>query len=138
MHPFPIDIHRLIVLKRQWRVEVSFVNQTGVTLAVVRPHVPGGTYFGLETFETTSWEEVLQRVEQYAAKPGWLADRFSPSRPGPVAPGQAWSGWFSGLGGLPAATPIRVVLGRFVLLGQAPPHFPSGFLCISERVVRLE
>jgi hypothetical protein len=137
-HPLPIETRRLIVRKQRWRVELSFRNKTGVTLFVIRPHVAAGTYFGLETFETASMREVLERVARNAAKPGLLADQFSPSRPGPVAPGQEWSGWFSGPGGLPAATPIRIVLGRFVIQQQVPPGLAGGFLCISERVVRLE
>lgn len=137
-HSIPIETRRLVVGKRRWLVELAFRNGTGVTLAVVRPHVPGGTYFGLESFETASYEEVLERAERNEAKPGWLADRFSPSQPGPVGPGQRWSGSFSGPGGLPAGTPIRVVLGRFVSTGAVPPGFPGGFLCISERVVELD
>ena len=136
--PIPIETRRLVVGKHRWRVALAFRNETGVTLAVIRPHVPGGTYFGLESFETASWQEVLDRGARNAAKPGWLADRFTPSRPGPVGPGQRWSGSFSGPGGLPASTPIRVVLGRFVSTGTLPPDFSGGFLCISERVVRLE
>jgi hypothetical protein len=137
-HAIPIETRRLVVGKNRWRVELAFRNETGVALAVIRPHVPGGTYFGLESFETASQREVLDRAERNEAKPGWLADRFTPSRPGPVGPGQRWSGSFSGPGGLPAATPIRVVLGRFVSTGAVPPGFPGGFRCISERVVRLE
>jgi hypothetical protein len=137
-HAIPIETRRLFVGKHRWRVELAFRNETGVTLSVIRPHIRGGTYFGLEAFETASQHEVLERVDENAAKPGWLADRFTPARPGPVGPGQRWSGSFSGPGDLPAATPIRVVLGRFVITGAVPPGFPGEFLCISERVVRLE
>jgi hypothetical protein len=137
-HAIPIETRRLVVEKHRWRVELAFRNRTGVTLLVVQPHVRGGTYFGLEGFETASRREVRDRAERFGAKPGWLADRFTPSRPGPVEPGQRWSGSFSGPGGLPAAMPIRVVLGRFEFSGAIPPGFPAGFLCISDRVVRLE
>jgi hypothetical protein len=137
-HPIPIETRRLLVGKYRWTVELAFRNETGVTLSVVRPHVPGGTYFGLEAFETASPHEVLERVERNAAKTGWLADGFTPSRPGLVRPGQRWSGSFSGPGDLPAATPIRVVLGRFDITESIPPGFPGGFLCFSERVVRLD
>jgi hypothetical protein len=137
-HAMTIETRRLVVEKHRWRVELAFRNETGVTLSVTRPHVPGGTYFGLETFETASWHEVLERAERHEHIPGWLADRFTPSRPGPVGPGQRWSGSFSGPGGLPAATPIRIVLGAFVSTGALPPGFRGGFLCISERVARLE
>jgi hypothetical protein len=107
-------------------------------LGVTRPHVLGGTYFGLEPFETASWREVLERAEKNAVKPRTVADRFSPSTPRLLAPGQGWSGWFAGPGALPAGTPIRVVLGRFVITGVVPPGFSDGFLCISESVVRLK
>jgi hypothetical protein len=33
--------------------------------------------------------------------------------------------------------PIRVVLGRFVITGKAPRGFFRGFLCVSERYLRL-
>jgi hypothetical protein len=136
--PLRIKTRRLTVGPRRWRVDLSFRNETSVTLFVLRPHVSGGTYFGLETFETDSLEEVRDRAERNAAKPGLLADRFSPSKPGPLLPEEGWSGWFSGPGALPAGVPIRVVLGRFVITGKVPPGLASGFLCISNRHVRLD
>ena len=136
--PLPITTRRLIVRKRGWRVDLSFRNETRVTLGVIRPHVLGGTMFGLEPFETASWREVLDRAETTGAKARTLADRFSPSTPRFVPSGTGWSGWFSGPGRLPAGTPIRVVLGRFVITETVPPGFFDGFLCISERVVRLK
>jgi hypothetical protein len=108
-----------------------------VTLFILRPHVPGGTYFGLEPFRTSSWREVVERAEAGAAKPRTIAERFRPALPRRLPPGRGWSGEFSGLGGLPAGVPIRVVLGRFVAIGQAPSELSGGFLCISERVIRL-
>ena len=137
-HAIPIETRRLVVGKLWWRVELAFRNRTGVTLLVIRPHVRGWTYFGLESFETASRREVLDRAERSTAKPRWLAHRFTPSLPGAVKPGQRWSGSFSGAGSLPPGTPIRVVLGRFDISGAIPPGFPTGFLCISERVARLE
>lgn len=136
--PLPITTRRLIVRERGWRVDLSFRNETRVTLGVVRPHVLGGTFFGLEPFETASRREVLERAEKLGAKPRRLADRFSPSTPRLLPPGTGWSGWFAGPGVLPAGTPIRVVLGRFVITEAVPPDFFDGFLCISDRVVRLK
>ncbi len=108
-----------------------------MTLFVMRPHVPGGTYFGLEPFRTSSFREVLERVEAGAAKPRTFAERFSPALPRLLPPGRGWSGEFSGRAALPADTPIRVVLGRFEVAGNVPSGFFVGFLCISERFVRL-
>lgn len=132
-----IETRRLGVRGGRWHVGLAFRNETGVTLTIVRPHVRGGTYLGLDPFETSSAREVRERAERLAAKPRTLADRFEPPLPRVLAPGEGWSGTFSGPGGLPARTPIRVVLGRFVIRGHVPPGFFDGFLCISERAVRL-
>jgi len=138
--PIPIATRRLVVEQGIWRVGLSFRNRTRVTLFIVRPHVPGGTYFGLEPFRTSSWREVLERAQAGAAKPRTIAEHFKPALPRRLPPGRGWywSGEFSGPGGLPVGVPIRVVLGRFVAAGQqAPSELSGGFLCISERVIRL-
>jgi hypothetical protein len=131
--PLPIATRRLVVGKGVWRVDLSFRNRSSVTLFIQRPHFPGGTYFGLEPFRTSSWREVISRAASGAgAKPRTIAERFNPPLPRRVPPGRGWSGEFSGRASLPAGVPIRVVLGRFV----ASDDF-RGFLCISDRVVRL-
>jgi hypothetical protein len=136
--PIPISTRRLVVEKGVWRVALSFRNRTRVTLFVIRPHFPGGTYFGLEPFRTSSWREVLERAETGAgAKPRTLAEHFSPSLPRLLPPGRGWSGEFSGRAALPADVPIRIVLGRFMPDGPALTELPDAFLCISERVIRL-
>ena len=131
--PIPITTRRLVVEKGIWRVSLSFLNRTRVTLFIQRPHFPGGTYFGLEPFRTSSRREVITRAESGAgAKPRTIAERFNPPLPRRLPPGRGWSGEFTGRASLPAGVPIRVVLGRFV-----PSDDFRGFLCISDRVVRL-
>jgi len=135
----PIATRRLVVERGRWRVDLSFRNETRVSLSIIRPHFPGGTYFGLEPFRTSSLREVRQRAETGTLKPHALADRFGPARPGLLVPGQGWSGSFSGPGDLPAGVPIRIVLGRFASLAKEPPGVPArGFLCVSERALRLK
>ncbi len=131
--PLPITTRRLVVGKGRWRVDLSFRNEMGVPLSVVRAHHPGQTLFGLEVFRTTSLQEVRNRAAAGSIHPQALADRFSPSRPTLIPPGRGWSGSFSGPGGLPADVPIRVVLGAFL----PPGPITDRFLCISEKVVRL-
>jgi hypothetical protein len=136
--PIPIATRRLVVAKGVWRVALSFRNRTRVTLFVMRPHFRGDTYFGLEPFRTSSRREVFERAEAGAgAEPRTIAERFSPALPRRLPPGRGWSGEFSGRAALPAGVPIRVVLGRFVAIGHAPSELFHGFLCVSERVVRL-
>jgi hypothetical protein len=135
--PIPIAT-RLVVEKGAWRVALSFRNRTRVTLFVMRPHVPSGRWFGLEPFRTSSHGEVLQRAEAGATvSPRTLAERFKPALPRRLPPGRGWSGEFSGHATLPAEVPIRVVLGQFVVIGPTPSKLFGGFLCVSERVVRL-
>jgi hypothetical protein len=134
----PITTRRLVVSPQRWRVELAFRNETSVALTIVRPHVLGGTYFGVEPFKTSSQREVRERAERLSAKPRALADRFDPHLARVLQPGDGWSGSFSGPGALPASTPIRVVLGRFVIRGDVPPGLFDGFLCISERTIRLK
>jgi hypothetical protein len=70
-------------------------------------------------------------------KPLTFADRFSPSALRLLAPGERWSGSFSGPGRRPRGVPVRVVLGRVVISGRVPRGFVRGFLCVSKRYVRL-
>jgi hypothetical protein len=135
--PLTISTRRLTVGERRWRVALAFRNETGITLGVLRPHAVEETLFGLAPYGTTSFREVLKRAENAEAKPLTYADRFSPAAPRLLAPGERWSGSFSGLGRLPRGVPVRVVLGRFVITGRVPRGFFRGFLCVSKRYVRL-
>jgi hypothetical protein len=135
--PLPVETRRLAVGERRWRVALSFRNGTGITLGVVRPHATGETLFGLAPYRTTSYREVLRRVETATAKPLTYADRFEPRQPRLLSPGERWSGTFSGRGRLPRDVPIRVVLGRFVITGDVPRGLIRMFLCVSRRYVRL-
>jgi hypothetical protein len=129
----PITTRRLVVGKGRWRVDLAFRNEMRVALSVVRPHHPGQTWFGLEPFRTTSLQEVRNRATAGSIHVQTIADRFNPSRPALISPGQGWSGSFSGPGDLPAGVPIRVVLGAFL----PPGPIDDRFLCISERAIRL-
>ena len=135
--PLTISTRRLTVSDRRWRVELTLRNETGITLGVLRPHAVDETLFGLAPYRTTSLREVLKRAETAEAKPLTYADRFEPAAPRLLAPGERWSGSFSGSGRLPRSVPVRVVLGRFVITGRVPPGFFRGFLCVSKRYVRL-
>jgi hypothetical protein len=132
-HRLPITTSRVVIERGRWRVDLSFRNEMGKVLSVVWPHHQGQTLFGLEPFRTTSLAEVRARAAHGSIHPQALADRFSPTRPAEIAPGQGWSGSFSGPGDLPAGVPIRVVLGAFL----PPGPIDDRFLCVSERALRL-
>jgi hypothetical protein len=137
-NPIPIRTRRFVAGPRRWLVDLAFRNETSITLGVLQPHAPGMTYFGLAPFKTSSWREVSKRVETRDVLPRTIADRFNPAKPRLLAPGDGWSGSFSGPGRLPVGVPIRIVLGLFVIgEGKLPRGFARGFLCMSDRVVRL-
>ncbi len=129
-----IQTKRLTVERQRWQVELTFRNETGITLGVLRPHAIDETLFGLAPYRTTSLREVRERLD---AKPLTYADRFSPATPRLLAPGERWSGSFSGPGHLPRGVPVRVVLGRFEITGKVPRGLYRGFFCVSDRYVRL-
>lgn len=135
--PLPVETRQLVVGRRRWRVELSFRNESGLTLGVLRPHAVDETLFGLAPYRTTSFREVLRRAETATAKPPTYADRFRPAAPRLLSPGERWSGSFSGPGRVPRHVPVRVVLGRFVITGEVPRGYVRNFLCVSRRFVRL-
>lgn len=116
-----------LAISENWRVDLSFRNRTRVTLFIVRPHVPGGTYFGLEPFRTSSWREVLERAEAGAAKPRTIAERFKPALPRRLPSGGGWSGEFSGPVDSQSASPSVLFSGDLWLSdSRRPQSFPRG------------
>ena len=101
-----------------WTVSASVENRSGRAVDVLRPHVHGGTYFGL--------------APPGVVHPGLLARRFTPPLPRRLEAGARWSGSFTGLGRVASGVPLRVVLGRFTPAGAV-----VGFVCTTDHSVRL-
>jgi hypothetical protein len=127
-----IVLGRLALGRERWRVEASLANETGVTVGIVRPHADEGTYFGLTAFRSAAGAEVARRVRERNLHALLLATHFEPGLPRLLEPGATWRGTFSGPGRLRRGRFVRVVLGRFTILGRPPPGLSRGFLCISE------
>jgi hypothetical protein len=135
--PLLIRTRRVVADRSRWTITLSVTNRTGVPLRIVRAHVSGGTEFGVSFFRTAARSEVEARVRVGRGEPDVYADAFDPPVPPALLQGESWSGSFSGRGRLTRGGPIRIVLGRFIVGGRAPPGFPERFFCISERVLRL-
>ena len=105
-------------------------------LSIVRPHTDE-TFFGLAVFRGARTAEVRARVGARSIHVQLVADRFEPRLPRRLAPGSGWSGTFSGPGRLPRGRFVRVVVGRFALLGHAPPGLYREFICVSEHGRRI-
>jgi hypothetical protein len=126
-----LSFRRLTLAANRWRVDASVRNGTGVPLGIVRPHTDE-TFFGLAVFRGMASAEVSERVRTRSIHVQLVADRFRPELPRQLAPGSGWSGTFSGPGRVSRGRVVRVVTGRFVIVGRPPRGLYRGFLCISE------
>ena len=128
------ELLRLDLGRERWRVSGSIRNDSDVPLRIFRPHTDAGTYFGLLAFQHASSAAIERRLSEGRIHAQLVADRFRPTLPRLLRPGEGWQGTFSGPGRLPRGRDVRVVLGRFSIKGEPPP---AGFLCISERGPRI-
>jgi hypothetical protein len=130
-HSIALNLRRLTLERDRWRVDASVVNRTGVPVSIIRPHTDE-TYFGLAAFPDAQLADVANRVERRQIHLQLVADRFDPALPRRLTAGGRWTGTFSGPGRLPRGRVIRVVTGRFVIVGSAPRGLYREFLCVSE------
>lgn len=130
-------LRRLTLERDRWRVDASITNRTGRPLAIVRPHTDE-TFFGVAVFRGTDVAEVARRAVRRSIHVQLVADRFTPALPRQLAARSGWTGTFSGPGRLPRGRIVRVVAGRFAMLGRPPPGVFREFVCVSRhgRVVR--
>jgi hypothetical protein len=132
--PLRLNLRRLELGRDRWTISGSFRNDTRAPIRIFRPHTDSGTYFGLVVFRTARRAEIEHRERDRSLHVQLVADAFEPQLPRLVAPGARWAGAFSGAGRLARHRYVRVVLGRFSLRDEAPP---AGFLCVSDRSVRV-
>lgn len=111
---FELEVRTLRIAEDGWAVDASVTNRAGVTYRITRPHVRGGTKFGLFILQSDSREEWNERIAARRLTPELLATRFSPSLPPLLRPGGRWNGTFDGPGRPPAGTYVRIAFGRFV------------------------
>ena len=127
---FLLEIRRLHVTESGWRVDARVVNRTPVHWFVRRPHVRGGTKFGL----FVGPREAELRPE---AAPSLIATEFDPPLPRLLEPGAAWSGRLSGQGRIPRGSYVRFVFGRFDTTELPPVGLPAQLLAVTSRSIRV-
>jgi len=132
---FRLNVRRLHITPSGWRVEAMVTNATAARWTIGRPHVSGGTKFGLFVAPTAR-ELRASRLEASARTTRPLtANAFDPPLPRSLAPGASWSGSFAGTGQVPAGSFVSVVFGRFT--SYSPPRrFPAGLLAITSVPIR--
>ncbi len=134
---FLLTIRRLVIRRGGWSVAASVANQTQSSFAVGRPHVPGGTKFGLFHFRSGAYSEVEDLERRRLVTPPLLATMFVPPLPRVFQPGMRWVGRFSGQGAIPSGRFVRVAFGRLSTSGTPPAGFFRGMVFVSNRAVRV-
>jgi hypothetical protein len=134
---FALAVRELRIDRGGWAVDASVANRAGVTFRIARPHVRGGTKFGLFVLRSDRAAEWEQRVAARRLTPELLAAGFEPPIPRLLRPGGRWSGTFSGPGRPPSGSFVRIAFGRFVTTQPLPRGIPSEFLLVTRRAARI-
>ncbi len=134
---FQLEVRVLRLERSSWSVEASVVNRTGIAWRIGRPHVPGGTKFGLIVVATAEESEWRAMVARGQVTPALIASRFVPEVPELLRPGASWRGVFSGPGRLPAGSYVRFAFGRFTATAEPPRGLPWRLIAVTERSLRI-
>jgi hypothetical protein len=133
---FLLDVRRLHTTPSGWRVEATVTNATPARWTIGRPHMSGGTKFGLFVAQSARELRASRLAASGRTTPPLIASAFDPPLPRSLAPGASWSGSFAGTGQLPAQSFVSVVFGRFS--SDSPPRrFPVGLLVITSVPIRV-
>jgi hypothetical protein len=127
------EVRRLTVRRHGWTVAASVENHSLIPIAIGRPHMPGGTLFGLVVLQSSGTSELRRQIRRGALGPPLTAARFEPFRPVSLGPGQRWAGTFSGPQTLLAGKYVRVSFGAF----SAYAAGVAVFQWITDHAVRL-
>lgn len=134
---FQLEVRVLRLERSSWSVEASVVNRTGIAWQIGRPHVPGGTKFGLIVLATDDASEWRAMVARGQITPALIAARFVPELPGFLRPGESWRGAFSGPGRIPAGSYVRFAFGRFTATEEPPRGLPWRLIAVTKRSLRI-
>lgn len=108
------NVRSVTVTPSGWSVRAEMINRSGKRITFRRgtSYFPRRVGFGLRV-----------PVKREVGRPSYVersATTFSPQLPQSLAPGQRWSGRFSGRGSLPRGKPIAVTFGVFLVNGTDP------------------
>jgi len=134
---FRLEVRQLRLTPESWVVAAAVTNATKERWWVRRPHFPGETKFGLYVSRRSNRRYLEVEFAAARTTPSLLAERFSPQLPLYFAPGQRWSGTFSGRGLIPRGRWVRFAFGRFQTNGVPPSGLPAGLMAVTDRAVWL-
>jgi hypothetical protein len=111
-HRITFRVSRVVVTHTGWTVHGAFTNRTPWRLRL-EPDDPTGWQMGMGLVSPKARADEPW-PSSYGSADAFRANRFLPRMPRSLAPGESWSGRFSGPGKLPLRRNIHVKFGRFV------------------------
>jgi hypothetical protein len=134
---FVLEIRRLQITRVGWRVHAAVTNATPVIWTVVRPHVLGGTKFGLFVADRPSKLTAAAMEAKNWTTPQLVAETFDSPLPRVFQPGMRWSGSFAGPGFVPADSFVVFAFGRFSTEADPPAGLPRGLVAVTARPLQV-
>jgi hypothetical protein len=116
-----------------WRVDAAVTNASPVIWTVTRPHVRGGTKFGLFVAARPSDLEPAAVEAGRRTTPQLLAETFEPPLPRVFRPRMRWSGSFAGHGFIPKGSFVAFAFGRFSTQADPPAGLPRDLVATTSR-----
>jgi hypothetical protein len=134
---FLLEVRSLRITRQGWSVDAAVTNRTPVTFRITRPHVRGGTKFGLFVLASDDPREWEEHVAAQRVTPSLIATRFDPPIPRLLRPRARWSGTFSGPGRPSTGSFVRIAFGRFETTQTPPGGLPSDVLAVTTTAVQI-
>jgi len=131
-------VRRFAVTDGGWEADVEVENRTDIPWRLPGAEEAVPTSFGVMLFPTGELDEVEDRSRK-GDLPGLReADDYAPALPTRLAPGASWRGTIAARGALAAGLYVRIVLGPFVAVGDAPDGMQASFSWITDHAYRLK
>jgi hypothetical protein len=131
-------VRRFAVTKDGWAADVEVENRTDIPWRLPSAEDAVPTSFGVMLFPTDELDEVESRSRQGELPGLRAADDYDPALTPRLAPGGSWRGTIAAKGALAAGLYVRIVLGPFVAVGDAPDGMQPSFSWITDHTYRLK
>ena len=129
------EVDTLELTKKGWSAEITVTNSTKIPFELGQPRA--GLQYGLMLFATGDLGELEDAARDGRLPAPRLAERFEPTPPDVLAPGETWRATISAPGSLPDGAYVRVSFGPLQAKGEPPKDMEPKVLWITDRSHRL-